>query len=239
MMKLVSQLRRIALFIFVLVAAPVISLSQDLPGVPNVFSRTIFEFQGKTYIVEIEPGKGAHVAKGSRYCANPDERPQLECKNCSLVLKLGQREVSRISLGSYTFVYDQGEWRVTGRPPIDILTRKADLPLIVLSEYRGCNGNYHKFYSIDVQNGPTLKPLKFVGLETGVKDNQVYGSSVRFVETSRFYQRELWVGGYDNANTGSFLIQFAESSPGQWSCIGFYTQAGGGLQEMEKKLLGK
>ena len=234
------QLGRIALFIFVLVAAPAISFSQDLPGVPNVITRTSFEFQGKTYILEVEPGKGAQVAKGSLYCANPDERPQLECKNCSLVLKLGQRELSRISLGSYTFVYDQGEWHVTGRPPVDILTRKADLPLIVLSKYGGCNGNYHKFYRIEVQSGPTLKPLKFVGLEMGVKDNQVYGSSVRFVETSRFYQRELWVSGYDNADTGSFLIQFAESSPGQWSCIGFYTQGGGGLfPEMEKKLLGK
>src|SRR5258708_1890178 len=102
-MKLVSQLGRIALFIVVLVAVPAISFSQDLPAVPNVISRAILEFQGKPYILEIEPGKDARVAKGNLYCANLDQTPELECKNCSLVLKLGQRELSRISLGPYRF----------------------------------------------------------------------------------------------------------------------------------------
>lgn len=239
------QLGRIALFIFVLVAAPAISFSQDLPGVPNVITRTSFEFQGKTYILEVEPGKEARVAKGNPYCANLDQRPELDCGNCSLVLKLGQRELSRISLGSYTFVYDQGEWHVTGMPPLNIVKRSGELPLISVSQYGGCNGNIYQFYRIDVQNGLTLKPVRFVGFEKGMKENELYAGidfehSVQLVETSRPYKKELWVRGYNNADIGSFLVQFGESSLGQWNCIGFYTQAGGGLSpEMEKKLLRK
>ena len=132
---------------------------------------------------------------------------------------------------------------MTGAPPINMLKRKG-ASLIVVSQYAGCNGNTYQFYWIDVKNGITLKPVRFMGVPTREKENELYAgvffeSAIRFVDTSRFYERELWVGGYDNAYTGSFLIQFAESSPGQWSCIGFYTQAGGGLQEMEKKLLAK
>jgi len=222
-----------------LVAVPAISFSQDLPPVPNVISRAILELQGKPYVLEIEPGKDARVQKGNLYCANIDQTPELECKNCSLVLKLGQKELSRIPLGAYGFVYDKGQWHVTGTRPISMLKRNGDLPLIVVSQYAGCNGNTYEFYWIDTKNGLTLKPVKFVGFPTREKENELYGSSIEFVDSSRFYGNELWVSGYDNAGVGSFRVQFGKTASGQWSCIGYYTQAGGFMPEMQKNLLGK
>jgi len=53
----------------------------------------------------------------------------------------------------------------------------------------------------------------------------------------RPYQRELWVSGYNNADIGSFLVQFGQSSPGQWSCIGLYSQAGGGSTRNARETL--
>jgi hypothetical protein len=155
-MKLVGYL---ALQIFVLVFVPEISFSQGLPAVPKVITRSSFE----TYTLEVEPGKDARVRKGSLYCANLNETPELECGNCSLVLKLGQKEVSRISLGSLMFVYDQGEWRVTGAPPLNILKGNRG-PLISVSQYAGCNGNIHKFYWMDTRTRLTLKPVRFLGV---------------------------------------------------------------------------
>jgi hypothetical protein len=233
-MKFASQLEKIASLIVVLLIIPASSYSQALPAVPNVITRTSFEFQRETYILEVQPDKGARVAKGNLYCANPNQTPELECKNCSLVLKLGQREISRISLGSFGFVYDQGEWHVTGTPPLNILKRGAEPSLISLSQYAGCNGNIYKFYWIDVQKGLTLKPASFVGF--GTKKNELYGGDVRLVESSRFYGKELWISGYNNAHVGSFLEQFGESSPGQWILIGYYTQMGGSSAEIENKL---
>jgi hypothetical protein len=241
-MKLVSRPGRIALLIFVLVIIPAMSFSQDLPAVPKVISQTSFEAPAGTYTLEVHPGKDARVAKGNLYCANPREMPELNCGNCSLVLKLGQKEVSRISLGSFMFVYDQGEWRVTGKPPLNILKGSRG-PLISVSQYGGCNGNVYKFYWIDTRNRLALKPIRFVGFQRALDENEVYAGmgfqdAVRLVETSRFYGQELWVSGYNNADVGSFLQQFGERTPGEWNLIGYYTQVGGS-SEMVNKLLAK
>jgi hypothetical protein len=239
-----SRFTIIGASIAVLAGFPALSLPQDLPPVPKTISRAILELQGKPYLLEIEPGKDARVRKGGLYCANIYQTPELECKNCSLVLKLGQKELSRMSLGEYGFVYDNGSWHVTGGPPINVLKKPGDFPLIVLSQYAGCNGNTYAFYWIDEKSGLTLKPVTFTGSPTRGEDNRLYAgmhfeSDIRFVETSRYYQRELWVGGYDNAYAGAFNVQFGETAPGQWSCIGFYSQAGGSMPEVQKRLLGK
>jgi hypothetical protein len=234
-MKLISYL---ALQIFVLGIVPAISFSQDLPAVPKVVTRTSFEASAGTYTLEVEPGKGARVRKGNLYCANINQTAELECENCNLVLKLGQKEVSRTSLGSLMFVHHQGEWRVTGEPPLNVLKGSRG-PLISVSQYAGCNGNVYKFYWID----RALKPVRFMGSHRVLDENEVYAGmgfehAIRLVKTSRFYGQELWVSGYNNADIGSFLQQFGERVPGEWNLIGYYTQAGGS-SEIVQKLLAK
>lgn len=239
-MKFFSQLEVMALLIFVMIVIPTISLAQDLPAVPNVITQTNFEFEGKTYALEVASGKGIKVRVGGLYCANLNETPELDCDNCSLVLKVGQKELSRILLGPSSFVYDKGKWHVTGIPPLNILKRSGEFPLITFSQYAGCNGNAYYFYWIETQKDLlTLKPVKFVGFEKGLKENELYATvnfedAVRLIKTSRPYKNELWVSGYSNSDIGSFLVQFGEWSPGQWNCIGFTPMSAGPMRKWKK-----
>ena len=78
---------------------------------------------------------------------------------------------------------------MTGLPPLNVLDRSGEFPLIGVSQYAGCNGNVYQLYWIDGQNGLALKPVRFVGFTTGEKQNELYASmnvrdAVRFVETS-------------------------------------------------------
>ncbi len=237
-----SQFTKVASLVFLWIAIPTLSLAQSLPAVPNVITQASFAVWDKTYTLEVESGTGSKVREGGLYCANLDRTPELDCANCSLVLKLQQKELSRIALGYASFVLNQGKWQVTGSPPLSTFARTAQFPLISFSQYVGCNGNTHHLYWIEeaqTQTGlPTLKPIKLLGFEPKSAENALYASAyegIRLLKTPRYY--ELRASGYDNSRFGAFLVQFGEFTPGQWECIGFYTQISGVYEEMLKRRL--
>ncbi len=115
--------------------------------------------------------------------------------------------------------------------------RTAAFPLISFSQYASCNGNIHYIYWIEeAQRGrPTLKPIKLLGFEQKYAENALYASAdegIRLVNTPRYYQ--LRASGYDNTKIGAFMVEFGEFAPGQWDCIGFYTQISGVYEKMLK-----
>ncbi len=210
-----GQFKRAASLVFILVAISTASLAQTLPAVPNVITRASFALFDQNYTLEVNTGRGSKVRKGGLYCANIDSNPELDCVNCSLVLKLQQKELSRIALGSASFVFNEGKWQVTGNPPLKTFARAAEFPLISFSQYAGCNGNTHYLYWIEARRElPTLRPVKLLGFGNGSEDNTIYASTIRLVQTGRRY--ELRASGYDNTVFGAFLVQFGEVAPGRW-----------------------
>jgi hypothetical protein len=219
---------------------------QPLPPVPHEIARADFESAGKTYSVELEPQKGAELGageEGSGYCGNPDGSPELR-SDCDLVLKEGKTELSRTTLDECGFVYRHEKWLAREIAPLEIFKRKGDFPLIYVSQYAGCNGNLYYFFWIEAQKDHlVIRPVSFIGFPYTVGNNQLWADpsegSVRVIPSPRSKRYEIWAKGYDNSGLFSFIAQYGEISPGQWQCIGLYTEAGGSYGTMKKKIFKK
>jgi hypothetical protein len=225
---------------------PVVCRAQALPPVPHEIAKVEFQLGEKSYSLELVPQKGAELGEGeegSGYCGNPDGSPEIHSE-CDLVLKDGQAELSRLTLGECQFVFRHEKWLVREITPLLILKRNGELPLISVSQYAGCNGNmYHLFWIEAARDRLTLRPLTITSFPYAIGRNELWAEpsedAVQLILSPQTHKYEIWAKGYDNAGLFSFIAQYGEISPGQWQCIGLYTEAGGAYGAMKKKIYGK
>jgi len=230
----------------ILLWLPMVCGAQSLPQVPQEVVKVEFEAAGHRYSVEIVPEKSAELdqaEEGSGYCGNPEASPELHAE-CDLILKDGNTELSRLSLGECSFVHHQNKWVVRGFSPLSLLKKKEDYPIISFSQYAGCNGNIQYFFWVEAQKDQlALKPLNFMSYPCMVENNQLWVSpaedSVQLTLSPQTHRYEIWINGYDNAGLFSFVAQYGEISPGHWHCIGFYTEAAGTYEAIKKKIFKK
>jgi hypothetical protein len=222
------------------------STAGDFPPVPHEIANVEFKRNQKPYSLELLPLNGAELdeaEEGTGYCGNPDGSPEIH-SDCDLVLKEDATELSRITLQECQFVYSKDKWLVRGMPPLRLLARGNDYPLISIGQYAGCNGNmYYLFWIEEVDGKPVMKPVTFVGFPYTMGNNEVWAdpaeNAVQLILSHRSHKYELWTKGYDNAGLFSFIAQYGELSPGQWQVIGLYTEAGGTYGMEKSKFLGK
>ena len=225
----------------VAVLTTAILVAEHLLPVPSMIATARFEFNAKTYAVELVPGQRAKVTEGREYCANDGEAPELE-GDCALALKSGPEELSRLALKDCHFVSSKGRWLARSgdddpsspQPVLKLFQRAGKEPLMYVSQYAGCNGNIYHFYWIASQaEPPVLRPVTFVGDSLAAAmvasppesvRNQLYAAfdepyAVRLLRQPADAKDRLLIAGYNNARPGHYVDQFVEDVPGVWRFI--------------------
>ncbi len=213
-----------------------------LPPIPKIIQAVGFRTGSELWTLQIESNGKGQVEMGAPFCGNPGFNPEYRGR-CQLVW-LVQREKTEkkgsIDLGECFFVFLENKWTVHGAPPLEVRLRGSEKPPIVaFRQYASSNGEIWSFF-LPVGQWPNrkLSKIRFSNVD-GLKTFGLFGSGWYWGKLRRkegiFWGDSvdeigeyLFVEGYDNAQWGYFVKQYAENDKGigyplVMKQVGFYS----------------